>query len=171
MSVVPIISFGRRRAGAGLVDEHVERLGHADEVELVGALDVGHDQPARRVSGDAEVDGASHDDFAGRSVEARVDARVVACGVTECQRDDRERREPNVRPRSGCCFSDASRSIVFVASRRTHTAACGAVKALWIIASAIERSTPLHGDALFLGAGRPRLESRGRRSATSWSGR
>ena len=36
-------------------------------------------------------------------------------------------------------------SIVFVASRRTHTAACGAENALWTMASAIERRTPFTG--------------------------
>jgi len=42
-------------------------------------------------------------------------------------------------------FRPASNSTVLVASTRTHAAACGALKALWTMASAIDRSTPLTG--------------------------
>ena len=66
-----------------------------------------------------------------------------------------ERRTP---ARFGCCFSDATSSIVRVASTRTHTAARGCVNALCTIASAIERKHALDGDALFFGTRRPRFE-------------
>src|SRR5664280_3274946 len=59
-----------------------------------------------------------------------------------------ERRTP---ARLGCVLSDAKRSIVLVASTRTHTAARGCVKALCTIASAIERNTPLTGMRSSLG--------------------
>src|SRR5665213_1075343 len=59
-----------------------------------------------------------------------------------------ERRTPD---RFGCCLSEATRSIVRVASTRTHTAARGCVNALCTIASAIERSTPLTGMRSSLG--------------------
>src|ERR1035438_5665796 len=56
-----------------------------------------------------------------------------------------ERRTP---ARLGCCFNDATRSIVRVASTRTHTAARGWVNALCTIASAIERRSEEHTSEL-----------------------
>ena len=65
VKVPPLISAGWVLPVARGGGELVERRGEVEQGELLGVLDVGYDEPARRGRGDAEVDVALEDDLLG----------------------------------------------------------------------------------------------------------
>ena len=72
-------------------------LGRAvPEVARLGMLDHRHDQPGRRLRGDADMDGAVPVDDAGLVVEQRVDAGLV--GDRLDHRPHQERQQGQLRP-------------------------------------------------------------------------
>ena len=94
--VPPAMSAGVVLPARAVSVSVADRVGQLAQRQLVGVLDVRHDQPAVGGRGDAQIDVVLQDDLAGRFVPAGVDLRGSPSGEDDGLGHEQQRRDLDV---------------------------------------------------------------------------